>query len=500
MADNDNAQDQGSQTPEASLAQTIEKLGTSQEAMAAQVSELSKTVTDLSKAREQEPSAAEGGFNVRRGENIMESRPYSICRVAKRLAMQKSNDPNFRNYAKQESELSDELQKHYCGSASWDGFAGGRDFVIPLGSEFLPMTEIKTEEGEFIPAVPSELVQKCRQMMVLDSGIDIEELRALGLPIRKSHLNIQKDMSGNTATTGGVLVPEAAQGELIEILRAAELMSQVGARQLTLPSQGAINFPRVSSSVTVAATTEGATISESTPGFGQLRLQAKPYSSLTDIPEELLKFASVNVEAWLRAEMLIESALKIDRDCINGAGGNAINGIVNYSAVTSRNASTTAANGDTLNAKDPILLAGDLSDANAPVDNGTFFYAMRGALWAGLVTRQEGGSANSFLFNLPVGAAAGVLGGKTMHGEKVVTSTQIPADRAKGSGTTLTLLLAGVGSEWIMARAGVVAVSMTDSDDTKFQKRLVTMRSTVYVDGGPRHEESFGLIDTLLNS
>jgi hypothetical protein len=62
------------------------------------------------------------------------------------------------------------------------------------------------------------------------------------------------------------------------------------------------------------------------------------------------------------------------------------------------------------------------------------------------------------------------------------------------------MVLGGVGSEWVIARAGVAEIVMTNSDGTKFQNRVSTMRGTIYADAGPRHEQSFGVIDTLLNA
>jgi HK97 family phage major capsid protein len=438
------------------------------------------------------------GFGIRKGEDPLTSRPYMVSMAARRLRMQKTNEGDYREVAKPEAELSADLMKHYCGNAGWGGFSKA-GFVVPLSASMLPAEDVETDEGQIIPAVPAELRKRCDDMMQLDGGIDYDELRALGLPLRKSHVvALRKDLSADDASLGGTMVAAAAQGELINILRAQEVLSQVGARQLDFPPQGKITFPRVTSTVTISATSEGATISESTPGTGRLALSAKPYSGLTDVPDELMMFASVNTEAWLRSEMMREQALKVDRDSINGGGGIAIQGIINFSGVTTRTAGTTGANGDTLDAPDPTLLHGDLADNNAPVDDGSFFFALTGSLWAGLSTRQA--TTNEFIFAVAAQAVGGGTVNKSLQGMRVVTSTQLPTDRSKGSGTTLTILLGGVGSEWAIARAGVVQIEMTNSDASKFQSRIQTLRSTQFVDAGPFHEESFGFIDELLDS
>lgn len=494
------------------LVDRIEKLDASnKESATATADRLETLETELKKAAETRyPFGSPGGAAPGHAPNgIVDpdrpSRPYSLMLVAKRLRMKQNNDDGWQNVAKNEQALSDDLQKSYYGQSKWQDYSSG-EFIVPLGSELMPYEDrvVEKEGGETItvPGVPQELRKRCRDMMSGGTA-DLDELaylqKRLGVPLMKSaSFGVAKDLSTTSALTGGTLVAEAAQGELIGVLRAQEVMSRVGARQIDLPPQGSIRFPRVTSSVTVSATSEAATISESTPGTGGLRLAAKPYSTFTDIPEELFMFASISVDAWLRTEMTREAALQIDRDSINGAGGTAIQGIVNYSGVTSRDASTLGANGNTLDPEDLILLFGDVADQNAPVDQG-FFYLLTNSLWAGLSTRKAS-SSGEFMFSISTSAAGGTRPMMTMNGNLVVGTTQVPTDRDKGSASNLTLAVGGVGSEWIIARAGVISLKMTDSDGSNFQSRLSTLRATQYADAGPAHEQSFGVIDDLLNS
>jgi hypothetical protein len=163
-------------------------------------------------------------------------------------------------------------------------------------------------------------------------------------------------------------------------------------------------------------------------------------------------------------------------------------------------------NANTLHAQDPVRLFAAIADNNAPVDRG-FFFAMTHTLWGGLSTKRANSgyaAANDSLGPFVFSAMTQMLGGgkpqKSLNGYPVVCSTQIPTNRVKGSGTTLTLVLGGVGAEWVIARAGVAEIVVTNSDASKFASRLSTMRGTVYMDAGPRHEESFGIIDTISNA
>jgi len=481
----------------AALVDTITELNESVEKLSKQNVDMEKRLEEL--AKPQYPHGVPNGApNIRKGEDPMTSRPYSLMRLAKALAMKAGNDPNWNENAKVELELSSDLRKAYYDSMS---FAGNGGILIPLGSELMPTKPTELADGSTVDGLPGELVKKCRDMMAPSmAGFDPDEVAWF-----QKRAGIRKDLSAETATTGGTLVGLASQGELIEQLKAIEVMSQIGAQQIDLPPQGRIRFPRQTGSVTIYNVTEGATVTESTPATSALELTAKAYSGLVDIPDELMRFSSsVAVEAWLRSEFLRELALKTDGDMIDGAGGQAIQGVINYSGIETVTASTTATNGDTLEAEDPVRLFAAIADNNAPVDRG-FFYACTHTLWGGIVTRRASAisasdAAGPFVFSALTQSAGNGRVQRTLNGYPVICSTQIPTDRTKGSGTTLTLLLGGVGAEWVIARAGVAEIVVTNSDSSKFAQRLSTMRGTVYMDAGPRHEESFGFIDDISNS
>lgn len=474
---------------------TLEKVSAGLEAVQLEQAAMKKSIEDATATRY--PHGVPGSFNIRKGENSMGSRPYSLMTLTKALSRKAANDLHWADHAKVELELSEELRKEFADKLNYVG----QGILVPLGSELLPTNPTELADGTKLEGMSRELVSKCQQLMAPSMhGFDPDEYDYM---IRKGI--IRKDLSANTATTGGTLVGLASQGELIEQLKAMEVFSRAGAQQIDLPPQGRIRFPKQTGSVTIAGTTEGASITESTPATSALELNAKAYSGLVDIPDELMKFAtSIAVEAWLRSEFLRELALKTDRDMINGAGGQSIQGVVNYSGLNTVLATTVATNGNTLGPADPTRLFSAIADQNAPVDRG-FFYALTNTLWGGLTTRRADAvtaadGAGAFMFSALTQLLGGTQPQKSLNGYPVLTSTQVPTNRVKGSGTTLTMLLAGVGAEWIIARAGVVELAVTNSDSTKFQNRITTMRGTVYMDAGPRHEESFGMIDTLLNS
>ncbi len=506
------AADAPEKTQEQPKAETQDKhIGTDGAALIGKLDSLVKGVTDQNERldkmeakfeeakKPQHPDGQPNGeiaknFTARRGEDPLTSRPFSLMRLGKALAMRASHTPHYSDLAKVEFGLSEKLHNAFAKAGmGWPN----ANVLVPLGAELLPINPAETVDGVQYDGLPVELIKECRDTMSVSmDGYNPDEYDRLAKRFPEAFA-IQKDLSANSVTTGGSLVAFASQGELIEQLKAQEVFSRAGAQQFDLPPQGKIRFPRQTSSVTIAAQGEAATVGESTPGTSELELSAKPYSGLVDIPEELMKFStSVSVEAWLRAEFTREIALKADRDMINGNGGIAIQGVINYSGIRVVVASTANANGDTLDPQDTTLMHANLGDQNAPLDRG-FFYAMTNTLWAALMTRNDGTNFG-FWFNVGPAIVGGGRPRMTLNGDPVITSTQIPTTRVKGSGTTLTLVLAGVGAEWLIARAGVVEIAVTNSDASKFQQRLSTMRGTQYIDAGPRHENSFGFIDTLL--
>jgi HK97 family phage major capsid protein len=498
------------ETPKPSVMDTITKMATSVSAIGDRLGEVEGKLNGLEGVNYPNgaPNGGAGGdgaaaFHIRKGEDPLSSRGYSLTRLAKSLAMRAANSSEWREHAKLEHDLSARLQESYYGNANWEGYKGASGTIIPLGSELMPTEERKVEMADgkqkVIPGMSKELVKECRDSMTAGvEGYDLGELASVFKSAGLSHM-LRKDLSAHDSSTGGILVNFPQQGELIELLRAREVFSRAGASEIDLPPQGSIRWPRQNSSVTVAATYEGATVGESTPGFGGLTLQAKPYSGFTDIPEELLRFAtSIAVEAWLRSEFTRELALKAAQDQLTGAGGIAIKGIFNYGSIRTVVASSPATHGDTLDPEDPLRLYADIADQNAPVDNG-FFYAMTNTLWAALATRKAS-TSGEFMFNIATQFLGGGMPRMSMNGFPVITSTQMPTDRVKGNGTTLTSVLGGVPSEWMVARAGVVEIAMTNSDGDKFKTRTSTMRGTQYIDAGPRHENAFGIIDDLLEA
>lgn len=448
------------------------------------------TLTSLVKEAATAPKAPEAPA-IRKGEDIMSSRPYSYGRMMLAVMRKNEGDSDFDRHSKIELEMAAKLRKEsdaMCGA----GGSGYSQFCAPVASAFMPMSwadaEIKDDKGNDLdlPGYSRELVKEVRDHFNCSVHLDPDEI---------ARLNIRKDLVRNDATLGGSLIPLAAQGELIEVLRNSMALTRVpGTRMVPLPPQGSIRYPRQTSLTTISAYTEGATVSESQFSTGAVTLNAKKYAGLVDVTEELLKFAgNASVEALIRQDLAEQTARVTDKDMLVGVGGTNILGLANIPSIQTRVASTNGATGDTLWPEDIQLLISQMAGANAPIDRGVAVI-LRPELWGQITTARNAQAAFMFQWAFENGVIPA-----TLLGRPVIQSTNVPNNRNESSAHNLTMVFVVVPSEILIGQSGVMDFSMTDSDASKFQQGIRTVRCVTYMDMGVRHEASIGLIDKVLD-
>jgi len=465
-----NATEESATDPAEFIAKSIEDLADGFEKMTANVESLAKTVDEHSKAQAPWMQGAPG-MSV--GESVNTSRAFSFSRLAKGLVLHATKQ-EYTEDCKLEMDFCQKLAKE---SKSKGQTVGGA-FMVPIGSAYME------QDG-------SELTKEWRQMNTNLGSFDPDEAAWLSK-------RLSKDLTYRTATTGGTFVDFPQQGELIEFLRASSLWGRIpGVREVPMPQQGQIRYPKVTGAVTITAHAESEAVSESTPTTADVLLQAKKYNGLVEMTEEFMRFSTtVSADAFVRDEITKDIALNVDQDICDGPGGAYIQGLIRYSGIQTHTASTTGANGDTLEPKDPELLLAKIADNNAPVGTGTFL-TMRNLIWAALKYREDSQGQPKFRAAALAYGDGGVR--ESIGGHPVFTGTQVNNIRAKSSGTDLTYVLGGVPSELFIGRSPMMEVKVTDSHGSNFASGIFTMRGTHYIDAVPRHENSFGLIDQLVN-
>jgi HK97 family phage major capsid protein/HK97 family phage prohead protease len=130
----------------------------------------------------------------------------------------------------------------------------------------------------------------------------------------------QRSLNATTATAGGFTVGTNLLGSsLIDLLRNNMVFNQLGAQSLS-GLQGNIAIPRHTGGATAYWLPEGGTVTRSQQTFGQLALSPKRLVAATAIDKQLLLQSSIDVEGFVRNDLMKVIALKKDLACINGLG------------------------------------------------------------------------------------------------------------------------------------------------------------------------------------
>lgn len=383
-------------------------------------------------------------------------------------------------FAKEEIHTHNQLRDLYQGY----GFLphhGQQSFLVPLASAHLPAFE---PQGR-------KLRDELRQKMTAQADkFDPDEADWIGRKLRRKAL-------GLTAEEGGELVPSAMLGELIDLQRKLEVFASAGAREIALPPNGRISFPKLTAASVAYWVGEGSAITESQPSTGNLELTAKKLGVFVKLNNELLRFASPSAEGLVRHDMARAAALKADLAMLEGSGSTQIKGAITYAGITTHVAGTTGANGDTFTPADVAAMEALLPDAvEAPTA-----WVMRKAMFAALVNRRADAVSAAdgkgpFLFRDT--RSLGADRPSELFGTKVVRSAQVAVNRAKGAASNLTYILLGHFPDWIIARLGVMEFLASGHGDTALQNDQTFLRGIQHIDAGPRNEESFVFCDDLV--
>lgn len=386
--------------------------------------------------------------------------------------------------AKEEIHVHQQLRELYRAYGFGPHY-GAHSFLVPLATEHLPTFDLQGQK----------LQQEIRAK--LTAHRDRFDLDEAGWIQRKLGLSV-KALGTVSDTAGGTLVALPVLGELIELQRNLEVFAAAGAREIALPPNGRIQFPRLSAGATAYWVGEAAAIPESTPGTGNLDLQAKKLGVFVKLNNELLRFASPSAEGLVRFDMARAAALKADQAMLEGTGGTQIKGLLTYSDLITHTASTTGANGDTFTPADVALMEGKLPDAVA----APTAWVMRKNFFSVLMNRRAdavtaGDAAGPFIF---AGSRdnASLAPPMELYGIKVVRSAQVSNTRVKGTSSNLTYVLLGYFPDWIVARLGVMEFLASGMGDTALVNDQTYLRGIQHLDAGPRHAASFVLCDQLI--
>lgn len=399
---------------------------------------------------------------------------------------------------------------------------GERGFLAVGSSRFLPTHTAKGQPIDVMMKFQGEIREK--MLATAPKWYDFDRpdvktmlysyMRAKGMTNEAEamkEISGQKAMGQTVDSLGGTLVPAPAQGEFIDLQRNFEAFTRAGAREVSLPPQGRISYPKQVGGSTAYWVGEAAAITESDAATSNLYLEAKTLAVLTRLSAQLQRFSDPQAEGIIRYDQAMQAGLKADSAMFTGTGGTQIAGLLGGTYpigaagtvwtqgtdnILQRTASTTATDGNTLQPQDPIKLSQSLPDPVQAMPKTFIFYTPQAmaimSRRADAVTAND--QAGPFVFNLNRDPETGLPNG--LYGNRVITSYNVPSNRIKGNGTNLTVLIVGAFSDWFIARSGVV--EFDTNPYTYFNQLQTQLRTVQYLDAGPRHNASFGFIDQLL--
>lgn len=169
-------------------------------------------------------------------------------------------------------------------------------------------------EGFFIPHdIASRSLQDAK---------NLSPAEMVSLAIELGRMQGSRALQTAPASQGGYLVPtNVMDGSLIELLRNKMFVAQLGARQLSGLS-GDVAIPRQSSGATAFWLSETGTLTASDQAFGQLALTPHRLGAATGYTKQLLAQGSIDVEAFVRMDLMAVLAIEKDRAAINGLNAN----------------------------------------------------------------------------------------------------------------------------------------------------------------------------------
>lgn len=146
----------------------------------------------------------------------------------------------------------------------------------------------------------------------------------------------QRDLNVGTATAGGNMVAtDLLAGSFIDMLRNRMVVRQAGATMLT-GLVGNVDIPKQTGGATAYWVGEGSSPTESQQTIGQVELSPKTLGAYTDFTRRLLLQSSIDVEQFVRNDLVATLALALDYASLHGdtvGDANQPNGIEKISGI-----------------------------------------------------------------------------------------------------------------------------------------------------------------------
>ncbi len=334
----------------------------------------------------------------------------------------------------------------------------------------------------------------CRGMQLTD-GMAAAAARLMIRNAQRSsraEMNLYRDLTVGAPTAGGNLVATELLGSsFIDLLRHAMVLDRLGITWLR-DLNGNIAIPSQTGAATAYWVAESGAPTESAQTVGQVTLSPKTVGAFTDYSRRLLLQSSIDVEAFVRADLAAIIGLAIQAAAINGAGAsNEPTGILNTSGIGSVAGGT---NGLAPTYAHMVALETALGNANA--DFGSLAYLTNSKVRGKLRTTEEFATTNGKPVWTSMPGQRGV--GEVLGYEALVTNS-VPSTLTKGTSSGVcSAILFGNWADLLLGMWGGLDVMLDPyTGATSGTKRVIALQD---LDVAVRHVESFAAMKDALTT
>lgn len=297
----------------------------------------------------------------------------------------------------------------------------------------------------------------------------------------------KRALSAGVDSGGGYVIPPQYVSSLIEQLKANSVLMAAGMRMIRGLSSP-IQIPRKKSAASASWTAEAGTIAASDPSFEMVTAQPHMVAARTTMSRRVAALSNPDIDAIVRQDLAEELALAVDLAGLRGSGAsNQPLGVANTAGIGSV---VVGANGGPITYALLVDVVHQLRKANA--DRGSRYFIMHPDLERQISKLLDVDNRPLFTWDPSQGQPS-----RTLLGFPYLTSTQIPVNLTKGSGTDLTELYYGNWGDLLEAEWGDMVVEATLEGAGMFETHSISIKAVMELDFIVRIPASFVLMNDL---
>ena len=408
-----------------------------------------------------------------------------------------------KQFAQEAKQISDLGQQHGQAGLAKDAIAKGmrlnefqNELLKALESKPLDLpsdVDMKTEEKREYSLLKAIQESATGNLSGLEREVSDEIAHRTGKAARGFYMptNIgfgKRDQTVGSNSGGGFLKgTDHLANEFIEAVYAKLVIGQAGARTLQ-GLKGDVAIPKLSASVTNSAfVAENAAPSEGSATFAQVTMSPKTLAAFIDVSRKLMLQSDPSVEAVLREDIINTFARKIDEVAIEGGASNHPSGIL---ASVSNNVVGLGSNGAAIAYTNIVELIQAVEEDNAIRNDASTKFLGNSKVTSKLRTtsKQSSGVEGNFILEP----------NNTMLGYDYLSSSLVPSDLSKGSGSNLSALIFGDFSQVLLGYySGVDVVVDPFTGSSAGTTRLAFFQD---MDVAIRDENAFAVIKDIVTT